>query len=179
MELTADEDETTCIPEPLGSPFESRTINFNARELESYSKNVFLQYEKSYTQKHFDNLCKITKDQSLSRSWKAHRVGRITSSFAKTTFSTNQCSPSKSFIANIMQCNSPFRSEGTDYGKTMEKYARESFNTFFRKFHRNCQVKETGLHVNLALMFLGARPDGLVTCYCHQLAVLEIKCPIK
>ena len=78
-----------------------------------------------------------------------------------------------------MRCNSPFRSEGTDYGKTIEKYARESFNTFFRKFHRNCQVKETGLHVNLALMFLGARPDGLVTCYCHQLAVLEIKCPIK
>ena len=91
---TADEDETTCIPEPLGSLLESRTINFNARELESYSKNAFLQHEKSYTQKHFDNLFKITKDQSLSRSWKAHRVGRITSK--------NQCSPSESFFANIM-----------------------------------------------------------------------------
>ena len=28
---TADEDETTCIPEPLGSLFEFSTINFNAR----------------------------------------------------------------------------------------------------------------------------------------------------
>ena len=89
----ADEDETTCIPEPLGSLFESRIISFNARELENYLKNVFSPYEKSYTQKHFDNLCKITRDQSLSRSWKAHTVGRITSSFAKTAFSTNQCSP--------------------------------------------------------------------------------------
>ena len=59
---TADEDETTCIPEPLGSLFECCNVNFNARELKRYSKNVFLQYEKSYTQKHFDNFCKITRD---------------------------------------------------------------------------------------------------------------------
>ena len=62
---TADEDETTCIPEPLVLLFESCTINFNARELENHWKNVFSQYEKSYTQKHFDNLCKITKDQRI------------------------------------------------------------------------------------------------------------------
>ena len=114
----------------------------------------FYNMKKSYTETHFDNLCKITKDQSLSHSWKAYRVGRITSSFSKTDFPTNQCSPSKSFIADIMQYNPPFRSEATDYGKNMEKYARESFQTFFRKFHRNCQVKETGLHVNSAFMFL-------------------------
>ena len=143
--------------------------------MESYSKNVFLQYEKSYTQKHFDNLCKISKDQSLSRSWKAHRVGRITSSFAKTAFSTNQRSPSKSFIANIMQCNPPFRSEATDYGKSMGKYARGSFQTFYRKFHRNCLIKETSLHVNSAFMFLEASPDGLVAFDCHQPALLEIE----
>ena len=96
---TAYEDKTTHIPEPLGSLFESRAINFNTRELENYSKNVFSQYEKSYTQKHFDNLRKITKDQNLPHSWKTHRVGRITSSFAKkTAFSTNQFSPSKSLL---------------------------------------------------------------------------------
>ena len=176
---TADEDETTCISELRGSLFESRTINFNSRELESHSENVFLPYEKSFTQKHFDNLSKITKDQSLSRSWKAQRVGRITSSIAKTAFLADQYSPSKPFIANTMQFNPPFRSEATDYGSNMEKYAGESFQTFFITFHRNCQVKETGLHVNLASTFLRASPDGLVTCECHQPAVLEIKCPIK
>ena len=39
---TAGEDETTCISEPLVSPFESRNINFNERELKNYSKNVFI-----------------------------------------------------------------------------------------------------------------------------------------
>ena len=112
---TADEHETTCITEPLGSL------------LESYSKNVFLQYEKSYTQKHFDNLLKITRDQSLSHSWKAHRVGRIISSFAKTAFPTNQCSPSNSFTLNIMQYSPPFRSETNDYGKNMEKYSPRNY----------------------------------------------------
>ena len=53
---TTGEDETTCIPEPLGSLFEFSTINFNARELESLSKNLVLQYEKCYTQKHFYDL---------------------------------------------------------------------------------------------------------------------------
>ena len=43
----ADDDET-CVPAPLGSLFESCTINFNARKLGNYSKNVFSQYEKSY-----------------------------------------------------------------------------------------------------------------------------------
>ena len=72
---TADEDKTTCIPEPLSSLFECRTINFNARELKNCLRNV-----------HFDNLSKIVKDQSLSRSWKAHRVGRIISSLQKQPF---------------------------------------------------------------------------------------------
>ena len=36
-----DEVETTCISEPLGSLFESRTINFIVREFRNYSKNVF------------------------------------------------------------------------------------------------------------------------------------------
>ena len=60
-----------------------------------------------------------------------------------------------------MQYNPPFRSEATDYGKNMEKCDRASFQTFFREFHRNCQVKETGLHVNIVFMFLGGSSDGL------------------
>ena len=102
------------VSEPLGSLFESHTTNYNPAELENYSKNVFSQCEKSYIQKHFDNLCKITKYQSLFSSWKAQRVGRITSLFAKTVFLTNQYSGSQSFIANILQCSPPFTSEATD-----------------------------------------------------------------
>ena len=60
-----------------------------------------------------------------------------------------------------MQYSPPFSSEVTDSDKNMEKYARESFQTFLRKFHINGQVKGTGLHVNSAFMFLGASPDGL------------------
>ena len=122
-----DLNKVTCISKLC--MFESRTINFTSRKLENYSKNVFSQNEILYAKK-IDNFCKITKDQSLSRSWKTHRVGRITSSFAKTTFSTNQYSLSKSFVESIMQYNPPFKSDATDYGKDMEKYARESIQTF-------------------------------------------------
>ena len=60
-----------------------------------------------------------------------------------------------------MQYNPPFRSEATDYGKNIEKYAKESFQTFLRKFHRNRQVKESGFYVNSASMFLGESPCDL------------------
>ena len=106
----ADEDETTCIPEPLGLLFESYTINFILRELGNYLENVFSQYGKSYTLKHFDNLCKITKDflellKSFSCSLEAHRVERIKSLLAKAAFLIDQYSLSKFFEANTMQYN--------------------------------------------------------------------------
>ena len=63
--------------------------------------------------------------------------------------------------------------------KTWKNVPENHFKYFFRKFHRNCQVKETGVYVNSAFMFLEASSDGRVNCDCHQPAVLEIKCPIN
>ena len=40
-----------------------------------------------------------------------------------------------------MQYNPLSRKEATDYYKNIEKYDTESFQTFFRKFHTNCQVE--------------------------------------
>ena len=80
---TADEDETVCIPEPLGSLFESQTINISDRELIDYASKVNEGYVRSDNQKHFESLRQITKVQSLSPIWMIHHVGRITASVAK------------------------------------------------------------------------------------------------
>ena len=86
---SADEVDSNCIPEPLGSLSEPRTINFDRQKLISYSKEVYEEYKRSYTKVHYDNLCDQTKKQGLSDAWKIHRIGRITASVSKLAFKTN------------------------------------------------------------------------------------------
>ena len=43
--------------------------------------------------------------------------------------------------------------------------------------HAEFEVETTGLHVNPKYPYLGASPDGLVTCACCGNGLLEVKCP--
>ena len=43
--------------------------------------------------------------------------------------------------------------------------------------HAEFEVEATGLHVNPKYPYLGASPDGLVTCACCGNGLLEVKCP--
>lgn len=43
--------------------------------------------------------------------------------------------------------------------------------------HVNVQVSECGLYLSVEQPYLGASPDGIVTCGCCEPALLEIKCP--
>ena len=54
---SADEVDSNCVPERLVSLFEPRTINFDKQKLISYSKEVYEEYNRSYTLVHHNNLC--------------------------------------------------------------------------------------------------------------------------
>lgn len=45
--------------------------------------------------------------------------------------------------------------------------------------HSNFTVTQSGLHVSVEYPFLGASPDGIVSCSCCGTGLLEIKCPFK
>lgn len=45
--------------------------------------------------------------------------------------------------------------------------------------HKNLVVEERGLFVSPDIPFLGASPDGVVSCSCHPPRLLEIKCSYK
>ena len=42
--------------------------------------------------------------------------------------------------------------------------------------HTEFEVEATGLHVNSKYPYLGASPDGLVTCACCENGLLVVKC---
>ena len=45
--------------------------------------------------------------------------------------------------------------------------------------HLKLSVTPSGLHVSAKKGFIGASPDGLVSCDCCGQGLLEIKCPIS
>ncbi len=46
-------------------------------------------------------------------------------------------------------------------------------------FYGNLQVESCGLMIGPSFSYLGATPDGIVTCDCCGKGVLEVKCPYQ
>ncbi|CAN7943429.1 unnamed protein product [Ixodes pacificus] len=63
------------------------------------------------------------------------------------------------------------------WGKDNEMKARNRFIADEAPKHRGFEVKMCGLLVDSEGPYLGASPDGIVSCGCCDDAVLEIKCP--
>ncbi|KAK5895529.1 hypothetical protein CgunFtcFv8_009216 [Champsocephalus gunnari] len=45
--------------------------------------------------------------------------------------------------------------------------------------HEDINVAASGLILNPELPWIGASPDGVVTCACHEPGILEMKCPFS
>ena len=128
---SADEVNSNCIPEPLGSLFGPRTINFDTQKLISYFKKVYEECKISYTQVHCNNLYDQTKKKGLSDTWKIHRIGRITALISKLAFTTKVESRFKTFINTVMQYKQSTDIAVTKYGNDMEPVAFHAFTEYF------------------------------------------------
>ena len=175
-----DENDQNVIPEPLTSLYDPVSINYSPPQLHLHGEQCILQYSKCYNQASFDNLCNLTEKQALSRAWYLHRAGRITASLAHTAFHTSLQKPSESFISTVMQYRDNVETKYTSHGKRYEPVARSHYIDNYSKDHNSSlKVKEVGLVVRADVPFLGASPDGIVSCSCHTTRLLEIKCPFK
>lgn len=70
-----------------------------------------------------------------------------------------------------------FTSKATTWGYNHEKIARDMFIDVHKESHENVKVKDTGFFINPSVPFLGASPDGFVSCDCCGVSVIEVKCP--
>ena len=64
------------------------------------------------------------------------------------------------------------------------KYNKNKKNIFlvnhsFKRKHKNLNLEETGLVLLKDFPYIGASPDGLISCLCCGRGVLEIKCPFS
>ena len=88
--------------------------------------------------------------------------------------------PSISLIMSIYHPElSKFSTEATKWGCEHESVAREKYKTMYmyQPFHNRFSLIESSLHVFIHpdYPFMGASPDGLVSCLCCGEDVCEIK----
>ena len=130
---------------------------------------------------------KMTHGQSSADTksvWQSYRNGRITASIIKDVITkvNNDMqilnpTKSKSLLSNILGYYPNYQSKSTTWGINNESVARSYYEKSTRKDHRKLSVSEGGFFIDLTDPFLGASPDGLVSCLCHGEGLVEIKCP--
>ncbi|KAJ4944938.1 hypothetical protein JOQ06_013477 [Pogonophryne albipinna] len=119
-----------------------------------------------------------TRNQSSSPIWFSQRAGRITASRLKQVLQTSLAQPSKSLIKSICYPEAhKFSTAATRYGCKYEATARKQYEGVQSLHHQGFSCKDSGLWLNPQWPYMGASPDGCVTCTCHGTGICEIKCP--
>ncbi|KAJ4929263.1 hypothetical protein JOQ06_004874, partial [Pogonophryne albipinna] len=117
-----------------------------------------------------------TRNQSLSPIWFSQRAGRITASRLKQVLQTSLAQPSKSLIKSICYPEAhKFSTDATRYGCKYEATARKQYEGVQSLHHQGFSCKDSGLWLNPQWPYMGASPDGCVTCTCHGTGICEIK----
>ena len=117
-----------------------------------------------------------TKTQSKSPLWFSMKTGRITASRFKASSRTIPASPSISLIMAICYPEiGRFKNASTTWGCELERTARDKYISCSSINHQDLKVDESGLFICTEYSFIGASPDGLVTCSCCGDGICEIK----
>lgn len=126
-----------------------------------------------------ENICVVeahTKSHYKSRLWNCMRAGRVTASKLKTVCHTDPASPSVFLVMSI--CHPElhrFETPGTRWGCSHEKDAIECFSKIGKDSQINLKVSASGFVISEDYPFIGASPDGFVSCQCCGDGVLEVK----
>ncbi|XP_030218111.1 uncharacterized protein LOC115547799 [Gadus morhua] len=175
--LLARLDHFTCVdnlPLVLTELRKDEAVHMDYSELLSTCKDV----EISVSEEQAKAVEAATRDQASSKLWFRFRAGRITASKMKTACCTDPKQPAQSLIKSVCYPESyRFTSKATTWGCNHEKFARDMFIDVHKESHENVKVHDTGFFINPSVPFLGASPDGLVSCDCCGVSVIEVKCP--
>ena len=117
-----------------------------------------------------------TRGQANSRLWFRMRTGCITASRFYSACHTDPSCPSHSLIMGICHPEmAQFNTEATKWGCQHEQVAKEAYARYQKGKHKNFNMSDSGLFISTDHPYLGASPDGLVSCECCGAGGCEIK----
>lgn len=65
------------------------------------------------------------------------------------------------------------------WGCTHEREVASQYTRLMQKDHEEFHLQECGLFINPSYPYLGATPDGVISCKCCGTGILEVKCPFS
>ena len=96
----------------------------------------------------------------------------------KAVCRTSSSNPLQSLIKHICYPESfILSSKQTSWGCTHEGSARKRYEIKMKESHSSFSVDNSGFIINPEWPFVGATPDGTVSCLCCGKGIVEIKCP--
>eukprot|EP00117_Sycon_ciliatum_P037992 scpid40803/ scgid28309/ Inhibitor of growth protein 1 len=164
------------IPAPLSNLYEESMVSANYTDLLDRCDAVFSTI--SVTPDECMAMKRATREQAKSDLWFMCRAGRITASKFKAASHSDAHQPSVSLVKAICYPQSmKFTSKATTWGCEHEQIARDAYKVHVIKKHKAFQLCDSGLVVRSDYPYLGASPDGVVSCACCGNGVVEVKCP--
>lgn len=158
---------------PLSDLYRKGNMSFTLPELITLGEAV----DVSVTESVAETIEMVTRGQSDNKDWYRYRAGRVTASRLKDVCCTDSEKPSMSLLKGICYpLESRFKSHATEWGIKNEPVALCKYKQSVAD-HCEVSVEQCGFVVNPDFPFMGASPDGLVSCKCCGKGVVEIKCP--
>ncbi|XP_076095702.1 uncharacterized protein LOC143066777 [Mytilus galloprovincialis] len=165
----ASEDEAEAEIPTLSDAVSSCSLS-EGKSLASYLQTV-------YSDSIISKIEELTRGQSDNDAWFEHRKGRITASLFHSVchFRFND-KPTNYILKKLLGQEKMLSCPSVNFGKRNEPVARQFYNEMYRTKHKNVQIDNCGLYVCTEFPFMGATPDGVVSCSCCGKGLLEIKC---
>lgn len=187
LEKSDDSDEILELRplEEIANTFAQRNKDLSGDDLiSSFMESLCINQESA------KKLEERTRGQATNKTWFQQRKGRITASvFKDVHIKVDRILKSRD--PNARPKTTPLvvklLYEGKDLGNVPAiKWGREHEEQALREFHakalvshKDCRISKCGLYILKNKPYIGASPDGLMTCSCCGTVVLEIKCPFS
>ena len=130
-----------------------------------------------YNHESISQIENLTQGQAENEAWFEHRRGRITASLFHSVVNFRFLDkPDNYILKKIMSKESSTLYPPLAFGRANEPVARQQYFDIQKTTHKNFNVKECGLFIDKENPYIGASPDGVVSCSCCGRGLLEIKC---
>ncbi|KAG0414184.1 hypothetical protein HPB47_008660 [Ixodes persulcatus] len=83
----------------------------------------------------------------------------------------------RSLVDCVLQRRPDVCTEGMQWGGDNEPNAKREYRLFMERNHNDFKLEEIGFVIDTRDSFIGASPDGIWSCSCHGVGILEVKCP--
>lgn len=166
---------------------ESHKIDVKLLASNSLSPNDLIE-KMALSKSQIENIEKMTRGQSNNGIWIKARMGRITASnfyrvftkmeTVKRNLQKKQSTDCANLVKSLISPASISHLQQIQNGIENESNAIDAAEKKLSESHEHLSIRKCGLFLHAEKPYLGASPDGIITCDCCEHSfLLEVKCP--